>query len=733
MSRRRARVVAMALAMPLAVVAMTHAGCGSDPKELFTRPFDAGIDADATDEKGPEVDPTLGGPCTEDAQCDDTVACTFDSCDKALLRCRNVPDDSLCADPLFCNGRERCVLRLGCAAGPVVTCQDDDLCTIDRCIEATKGCEHNPRDLDGDGDPANHCVGSRDCDDLDPDVSSTHAEICGNGKDDNCNGIPDETPCLAPANDVCETALPITLGANQTGTFLLSTLAARRDFPKTNCPQVQTPTAAKDVVLKIVVPAGGPADIEVWATAQSSKNEVAVALRAGAGPDDLPACKSEAAEIGCGHIQASSSARAIARNQAAGSLVYAIVTTQQPGAVDVKVRVGPPVAKPTNEGCASVPVDVPLDTPVTVALIDPAKDVPSACDKVQTGELTYSFTLPGPGLADVKIFASTLTGLGQPLVSLRDATCSDELRCRTGPVPPLFARGLAPGPHVFTVAGTTQIDASILVKAYPPTPAPNDQSCATADPLVANQTFPVPLANHEDAIKNGCLPGGPAAAYKLDLAVESDVLIIGRFPPNETGSVSLSRPGCTTADVVQPAGCARGPSPQRVSARKVPAGSYRVVVADELGLTAQLTVLVRPSVAPTDVGLSDNCVTPFTLPVAGGFFVGDTTNSTADFSAGCDAPGQPIGGAKDQIMKLAIAQKQRVVFDMIGSGYTTILDIRQGATCPATEVPNACFVGFSANRSFLDVTLDPGSYWVQVDGYNGDRGPWNLDMRVLPP
>src|SRR5205823_1214174 len=104
-----------------------------------------------------------------------------------------------------------------------------------------------------------------------------------------------------------------------------------------------------------------------------------------------------------------------------------------------------------NESCASIPVDVPLDTAITVSLVDPAKDIPSACDKVQTGELTYSFTLPGPGNADVKIFASTLMGIGLPVVSLRDTSCTDELRCRVGPVPPLFARGLAPGPHAFTV------------------------------------------------------------------------------------------------------------------------------------------------------------------------------------------------------------------------------------------------------------------------------------------
>jgi hypothetical protein len=157
-------------------------------------------------------------------------------------------------------------------------------------------------------------------------------------------------------------------------------------------------------------------------------------------------------------------------------------------------------------------------------------------------------------------------------------------------------------------------------------------------------------------------------------------------------------------------------------------------VSDELGLTAQVSALVRPATAPTLVGASDSCAAPFTLPVTGGFFTGDTTSANADFDAGCDAPGQNIGGAKDQILRLDLAQQRRVVMDMSGSFYTTLLDVRKGATCgAATEVPNACFVGFSASKSFLDLTLPSGTYWLQVDGYNGDRGPWNLDLRVLPP
>jgi hypothetical protein len=707
--------VALAIA---GLCAVGHAGCGSDEKDLLTKPYDAGADtAPEAAPDGPDVDPTLGGPCSEDRQCDDGIPCTFDRCDLALSRCRNTPDDSQCQDPTYCNGKERCVLRKGCSAGPVVTCQDDDPCTIDKCIEADKSCVHGPRDVDGDGDPDDHCIGSKDCDDTDPTVSSARAEICGNGKDDNCNGSVDEQPCARPANDTCVTALTVTAP----GTYLLTSVAAKKDYV-TSC-TVKTPAAAKDVVVGIRAPGNAgdpPKDIDVWATSQLASNEVAIALET--------ECGFATSELSCGHVDGSSSARAIARSVPAGSLVWAIVTTQTESAVDLKVDFRDATTKPANESCAA-PQPVALDTPFTVSIIDPSKDLASGCDKAKTGELTYAFTLAQP--QDVRIFASTLVGPGQPVVTMRDATCGGELRCRVGQTPPVFARSLPAGTYVFGVAGTTQLDASILVKTYPPTSAPPNQSCATAPLLVANTSITVDLSGQEDAIQNGCLPGGPAAAYDLEITEPSDVLVVGRFPQTEVGAVAINGPGCTTSDRLA---CSTGTTPARASRRNLAPGSYRVVIADEQGATgAQLAVYVRPTVPPATVGGSDGCATAFPIPATGGFFVGDTTAMTADFDAGCDAPGMPIGGAKDQMLRLDLAQPRRVVFDMSGSFYTTLLDIRRGTACPGTEVPGACYVGAGPQRSFLDLALAAGTYWVQVDGYSGDRGPWSLDVRVLPP
>jgi len=91
------------------------------------------------------------------------------------------------------------------------------------------------------------------------------------------------------------------------------------------------------------------------------------------------------------------------------------------------------------------------------------------------------------------------------------------------------------------------------------------------------------------------------------------------------------------------------------------------------------------------------------------------------------------GGAPDQVLALNLSAPQRVVLDMEGSGYTTILDVRQGPSCPGTPLPNACYVGFTAQKSFLDLELQAGAYWIIIDGYALDRGAWDLDVRVLPP
>jgi hypothetical protein len=210
------------------------------------------------------------------------------------------------------------------------------------------------------------------------------------------------------------------------------------------------------------------------------------------------------------------------------------------------------------------------------------------------------------------------------------------------------------------------------------------------------------------------------------------VLLALRIVDGDTGAVSLAAPSC--AAPLSDRACARGQiSPLRVALRGLAAGSYRVVAESSAGTPTELTAFVRPAVPPSLVPFADTCAAATSIGEGGGFFQGNTANAQADYNAGCDVSGVGSGGAPDQILKLVLTSRQRVVFDMQGSSYTTLLDIRRGDTCPGTEVPMACSVGYTPPRSYLDLVLDPGTYWVQIDGFAGDAGAWLLDVRVVAP
>jgi hypothetical protein len=723
------------LGLLCSVFGFAAVSCGSPdaPANLLIVRFDAGADAsdagveESADASAADANPYLGAPCVDDGQCNDMIACTYDSCDPGTRRCLNVPDNTLCDDGIYCDGQEQCVPLHGCEPGTIVTCSVD-ACEISKCVEATKSCERVVRDVDQDGDPDEHCMGGHDCNDLNPNVSSLHAEVCSNGIDDNCNGLIDEMPCVAAPGDTCADAAL----APGEGTYALSTLGCDKTFA-TSC-SVSNPAGGQNVVAAVTVPPGPNVDLDVWAT--TTGVEVAVALQS--------MCGQASTELGCGSGQGATSVRARARNVAPGTY-YAVVTTQSATDVELKVVFLTPTPPATNVDCASASPIV-AGTPTTVSIVDPPTDLPSACTEggvafpllhdlappptTSTGELTYSFTLTAA--QDVVVSASAVQGSGTPIIGLRDPTCTgagDELSCRRGSAVPIFEPSLPAGTYVLTVAATSPIDASVLVQLAPPTPAAADQSCASPPAIASNATLAFDLSDHSDAIKDGCSPGNPNAAYDLTLSGASDVLLVERVADADQGAVSLDPPACTMNIA-----CSTGSTPVRVGKRNVAAGDYRAVVADQLGLQGTLDALVRPTAAPTIIpaGGADTCATAVDAS-AGGFFTGDTSTAQGNYSSPCDDPNTLPGGTPDQVLALTLTTPQRVVLDMEGSDYTTILDVRQGPSCPGTPVPSGCYVGFTAQRSFLDLELQAGQYWIIVDGYADDRGSWDLDVRVLPP
>ena len=117
-------------------------------------------------------DPCSGLPCNEnsnscggclvDADCDDLVGCTIDTCDTASGFCNYAPDDAACENGLFCDGFETCDPTFDCQAGSPVDCDDAVFCTNDSCNEATQSCDHDPDHVACDN--GSFCDGTEICD-----------------------------------------------------------------------------------------------------------------------------------------------------------------------------------------------------------------------------------------------------------------------------------------------------------------------------------------------------------------------------------------------------------------------------------------------------------------------------------------------------------------------------------------------------------------------------------------
>jgi putative metal-binding protein len=666
-------------------------------------------------------DPTLGGPCADDEQCADEFPCTTDRCDQQLQRCRHLPDDGKCADEVYCNGDEVCDPKLGCISGPPVACADADPCTIDTCVEKNRSCSRAPRDADGDGDAVWNCAQGGDCDDTDPNVNSNSKEVCGNDRDDNCDGTVDESDCVTPEHDSCADALKI----DASGFTSLSLAATALDYPTKCAPAGQM---LGDVVVALEVPEGDARDVDVVVRGSGSLVSLATTLDKCDHPVNV-SCSPSFGSVSRLHLY----------GLAPG--IYPLYVAGKSGAdLSLSVSFSAASTAPPNETCGTARA-IQSGVSQTAVLAQSTSDLRSVCDpdastdelvSAKSGELVYSFTLAEA--RDVRVFANPLDDYGVPELSLRNAACKDEsneLTCRIGsPASALFARALPAGQYFLSVASTGPGDVDLRFEESDATSPPADQGCANPPPFDPGQTLDVSLVDHADAVDLGCLAGAPDSTHALTLSETSDVLLVARISANDTGAVSLATPTCSEQSRLS---CGTGStSPVRAQSYGVPPGSYRAVVESALGSPMTLTAFSRNALPATLVAFADDCSAPLEIPATGGRFKGNTANQHADFSAGCDLGNQAKNGAPDQLLHLRLETKSRVVFDMAGSRYNTMLSVRSGANCPGTELPLACAAGLQTNRSFLDLALESGDYYVQVDGYGGDAGAWSLDVYVTP-
>jgi hypothetical protein len=692
----------------------TRAGRGADAGTSVD-PSSSGADAGAASAPQSKGDPTTayGGPCIDDAECSDGIDCTTDVCDPTLGLCRFTANDSLCDDGVFCNGIERCNPRLGCRPGPPKSCSDSTPCTIDTCDEATRSCVQKPRDVDGDGDVDANCDPGHDCNDLDPTVSSLAREICGNGIDDNCNGDVDEADCDVPRYDTCADALTIA----GPGSYLAPPGGTHLDYGA-SC--AASAAALTDLVLSVQVPAGPPQDVDIVARSALGQLTLARSEVCGSGP-----------ELECvpgARLPSGSSVGRLRLRSAAPGVYPLYLLTDANTPIQLEVSLSPATRAPTNVDCASA-LPLTAGTEVVADLALGGTPLQGACE-TNREDLVYQVTLAAP--ADVRVFADSIDDLGLPRLSLQSGDCATtatELSCDEETSATLHHHSLPAGTYRVAVSATGPSQIGMRLALQPPTPAPDTDQCSTAPELTPNLTEDTSFIDLLDDIAAACSAGYVDAAYSLDLANASDVLLVANFSSNDAGSVGLVNAACGENDV---RGCSRrGSTIGRVGAQALAAGSYRALLESALGLPATIIAAVRPARPVTLVPAADACPDVLTIDAGGGLFQGSTLNADNDFSASCDFA--TANGSPDQLLRLVLDQPRRVILDMTGSNFDTLLNVRQGPGCPGDEVLGGCSAGVGGDQSFLDLELAAGEYFLQIDGYAGAQGAWSLNVFTLDP
>jgi hypothetical protein len=129
-----------------------------------------------------------------------------------------------------------------------------------------------------------------------------------------------------------------------------------------------------------------------------------------------------------------------------------------------------------------------------------------------------------------------------------------------------------------------------------------------------------------------------------------------------------------------------------------------------------------PSSVASAVGPAGTCESP--LPITAGTFEGNTSRGESGNEASC-----ATSTSREIVYRLDIAARQRASID-VDPHFDSVLYVRKD-DCSDTEAEVACNddVGHE-RRSHVDEVLEPGTYFVFVDGLGNEAGPYRLKVAL---
>jgi hypothetical protein len=248
--------------------------------------------------------------------------------------------------------------------------------------------------------------------------------------------------------------------------------------------------------------------------------------------------------------------------------------------------------------------------------------------------------------------------------------------------------------------------------------------CRRAQPLLAGAVVSSTMATAKDATGATCGNGatGPEVPWRMALAAPARVRLVEHS--DEFGPVLHVRRACAFEE--SELACAEASSGAAVVSRVLEAGSYTVFAdSREARVNGAYTLALDTAPPEGEPVAGDGCsdATPLSVrmvPGAGSATVsasGDTFPARDDVSGSCGGKGAP-----DVVYRLDLDRRSRLSAQLSSEEAPHLLLAWRGCGGAATEV--------GCGRS-LDTTVDPGTYFLAVDGFRPDAfGRFDMDVAV---
>jgi hypothetical protein len=441
-------------------------------------------------------------------------------------------------------------------------------------------------DRDGDGHVDDHCpidpladsvAGSDfpmgdDCDDLDDRRFPGAGEFCGDGQDNDCDGLVDgDDDDCSLANDSCLSPEELQPGMVREG----RTFGAVGDVA-TSCGDASSP----DVTYRFVVPWEADVTIDVWG--QESYQPLVALQRV---------CGDTATEVSCG---ADDLAVQISRLSLSAGTYFVSVESWAEGTFQILLTLEPTQGSPQGDRCAAPLALVPGERQ-RLDMTGFAGDVPVACARNDTfPDAVLAFTLDEP--QDVRFEVESSALFGAVAVTSQCGVPGVEAACTSGFPAVGNVCALAAGSHFLVIRGHRPGLFDIGLSLSPASDTPHNNTCGGATELLPGEGVEGSLLCSSKEVDLTCdATGRHDVVYQFEIEETRDVELTLDALDDVRPALALLR-GCGAEQ--EERWCVSNPlGPRRIEG--LAPGIYHVVVSAASPSAFTLTLdLYQASVSP---------------------------------------------------------------------------------------------------------------------------------------